>query len=120
MQTGSNVVVFCFVLKNILNPHEHEICTGCTLDCWHNILAESEHPGQTQTKYNFEFHALIQRGEVQTPGKLLAIGSLSNSGPDPPENHKATKPALNVGPPLARRRNVLKMAFRWCVDDGPF
>ena len=26
------------------------------------------------------------------------IGFLCNTGPDPPKNHKATKPAFNVGP----------------------
>ena len=34
---------------------------------------------------------------------------LSNSGPDPLKKHKATKPALNVGP----------LAFRWRADVGP-
>ena len=36
------------------------------------------------------------------------IGFLSNTGPDPLKNHKATKPAFNVG-----------IAFRGRVDDGP-
>ena len=36
------------------------------------------------------------------------IGFLSNTGPDPLKNHKATKPAFNVG-----------MAFRWRADDDP-
>ena len=31
------------------------------------------------------------------------IGFLSNTSPDPLENHKATKPALNVWPSLAGR-----------------
>ena len=34
---------------------------------------------------------------------------LSNSGPDPLKKHKATKPALYVGP----------LAFRWRADVGP-
>ena len=38
-----------------------------------------------------------------------AIGFLSNTGPEFLENHKATKPAFNVGPSLARQRNI-KMA----------
>ena len=41
------------------------------------------------------------------------IGFLSNIGPDPPKNHKATKPAINVGKLLARQRNPILMAFRW-------
>ena len=34
-------------------------------------------------------------------------GFLSNTGPDPLTNHKATKPAFNVGPSLARKRNAI-------------
>ena len=36
-----------------------------------------------------------------------AIGFLSNTGPDPMENHKATKPAFNVGPLSALQRNTV-------------
>ena len=39
-------------------------------------------------------------------GKNKAIGFLSNTGPDLLENHKATKPAFNVGPSSARQRNA--------------
>ena len=40
---------------------------------------------------------------VRTPLKNHKnIGFLSNTGPDPLENHKATKPAFNVGPSTAR------------------
>ena len=39
------------------------------------------------------------------------IEFLSNTGLDPLKNHKATKPAFNVGPSSA-------MAFRWRADDG--
>ena len=35
------------------------------------------------------------------------IGFLRNTGPDRLKNHKTTKPAFNVGPPLARRRNAI-------------
>ena len=48
------------------------------------------------------------------------IGFLCNTGLDPPKNHKATKPAFNVGPSSARQRNAISMAFRWWADDGPF
>ena len=44
------------------------------------------------------------------------IGFLS---PDPLKNHKATKPAFNVGPSSARQRNAFLMAFRWRADGGP-
>ena len=33
------------------------------------------------------------------------IGFHSNTGPEPLKKHKATKPAFNVGPSLARQRN---------------
>ena len=39
--------------------------------------------------------------------------------PDPLKNHKATKPAFNVGPSSARQRNAILMSFRWRADDGP-
>ena len=39
------------------------------------------------------------------------IGFLSNTGPEPLENHKATKPAFNVGPPLVRQRGPLSVVF---------
>ena len=50
------------------------------------------------------FHAWIKRGGgVRMPlGNHKAIGSYSNTGPDPLKNHKATKPA-----------------FRWIADDDP-
>ena len=35
------------------------------------------------------------------------IGSLSNFGPDPLINHKATKPAVNVGQSSTRQRNAI-------------
>ena len=35
------------------------------------------------------------------------IGFHSNSGPDPLKKHKATKPALNVGPLAVRTRNAI-------------
>ena len=40
--------------------------------------------------------------------------------PDPLNNHKATKPAFNVGPSYARQRNAIPMAFRWRADYGSF
>ena len=45
---------------------------------------------------------------VRTPMKNHRnIGFHSNSGPDPLKKHKATKPALNVGPLAARTRNAI-------------
>ena len=40
------------------------------------------------------------------PPEISHIWFLSNTGPDPLKNHKATKPAFNVGPPFARQRNT--------------
>ena len=41
------------------------------------------------------------------PEKSQNIGFLSNTGPDPLKNHKATKPAFNVGPSSARQPNTI-------------
>ena len=46
-------------------------------------------------------------------------GFLSNAGPDPLKNHKATKPTFNVGPLSADQRIAISMAFRWQADYGP-
>ena len=49
---------------------------------------------------------------VQTPPPLKNhknigfLSNLSNTGPDPLENHKAAKPAFNVGPSSARQCSV--------------
>ena len=75
---------------------------------------------------NFELHGRIQRGwgagqVVGTPhGKSQSyIGFLSNTGRYPPENHKATKPAFNVGgPSLVSQQNDILMVFRWRANDG--
>ena len=47
---------------------------------------------------------------------------LCNTGPAPLNDHRATKPAFNVGPSSARQRNIIfmLMAFPWRADDGPF
>ena len=65
-------------------------------------------------------HARIQREGGGPTWKITAIWFLINSGLDPMENHKDTKTASNVGPPLALKRNEIYMAIRWWVDDGPF
>ena len=53
---------------------------------------------------------------VQTPPeKSQNIGFPSNTGPDPLKNHKATKPAFNVGPPSA----ASETPFKWCFAGGP-
>ena len=59
------------------------------------------------------------RGSGLPPEKITNIGFLCNTGPDPLKNHKATKPAFNVGPSSARQRNAISMAFNWRADDGP-
>ena len=41
------------------------------------------------------------------------IGFFSKTGSDPLKNHKATKPAFNVGPSLARHLNGVSLVGRW-------
>ena len=70
-------------------------------------------------------HVRIQRGGGRDRGSGPPlkndknIGSLSNTGPDPLKNHKATKPALNVVLSTARQRNAITMAFPWLANDVP-
>ena len=45
-------------------------------------------------------------GPDPTLKKHKNIGFLSNTGPNPLGNHKAIKPAFNVGPSLACQRNT--------------
>ena len=54
-------------------------------------------------------HVRIQSGGQgsRPPPPLKNIGFLSNSGPYPLKNHKASKQAFNVGPPSARKRNAI-------------
>ena len=62
------------------------------------------------TEYRHCKHAQVQRGEeVPDPHPLentKAIGFLWYTVPEPVGNHKATKPASNVGPSSARQRRV--------------
>ena len=56
------------------------------------------------------FHGPIQKGGqgVLTPMKNHKnIEFHSNTGLDPLKKYKATKPAFNVGPSLARQRNAI-------------
>ena len=56
-------------------------------------------------------------GSVPSLKNQKNIVFLCNTGLDLLKNHKATKPAFNVGPSLARQRNAI-MAFCWRTDDG--
>ena len=48
------------------------------------------------------------RTGVQTPPEESQnTGFLSDTGPYPPKNHKATKPAFNVEPSSVRQRNAI-------------
>ena len=51
-------------------------------------------------------------GDLDPPEKSQKIVFLSKTGPDPLKNHKATKPAFNVGPSLAWR-------LKWRFAGGP-
>ena len=42
-----------------------------------------------------------------TLNKYKNIGFLSNTDPDPMNNHKDTKPAFNIEPSSARQRNAI-------------
>ena len=53
------------------------------------------------------------------PRKSQKYRVFSKTGLDPLKKHKATKPALNVGPLSPRQQNAVQMAFRWRADDGP-
>ena len=65
-------------------------------------------------------HGRNQRGArgPDSPENYKKVKFLSNTCLDPLKNHKATKPAFNVGPSSGRRRNAIQMAFRWRDYDG--
>ena len=72
---------------------------------------------------NARIHAGIQRvkGDKGSGPPLKNhknMGFLSHSGLDPLANYKATKPAFNVGPALARQGNAILMVFPWQADVG--
>ena len=57
-------------------------------------------------------HAWIRREGVRIPLENdKVIGFLSNTDPDPPENHNATKPTFYDEPLFARQRNAILKAF---------
>ena len=47
------------------------------------------------------------RGPDPSPEKSKKIGFFSNTGVDPLKNHKSTKPAFNIGPSSACKRNAI-------------
>ena len=65
----------------------------------------------------FLMHVRIQRGGqgVWTPPEKSQ--KYSNTGLDPLKNHKATKPAFNVGP-IGPPTKCHLMAFCWQADDS--
>ena len=69
-------------------------------------------------------HTRIHRGVTggpdphPAPWKITKYVFSSNTGPDPLKNRKATKPALNVGPSSARKRNGVSLAGRWLSAYG--
>ena len=79
--------------------------------------------GSYETAYaHILAHERIQMGGEGNPPpeKSQNIGFLCNTGPDPLKNHKATKPAFNVGLVSARQRIAISMVFRWRANGGPF
>ena len=60
------------------------------------------------------------RGDPKPPGNnSQSYFFLKNTGPDPLENHKATLPAISVGPSSAHQRYAISIVFRWRIDRGP-
>ena len=55
-----------------------------------------------------------ERGPDGSPERITKYRVLSNTGLDPLKNHKATKPAFNVGPSSAYQRNDI-----WRFVGGP-
>ena len=70
---------------------------------------------QSTQFYNFIRGSRGGTGVQTHPEKSQKLGFLNNTGPDLLKNHKAAKPAFNVGPSSARQR----MAFHWQDDGGP-
>ena len=61
---------------------------------------------------NFHAGTYMDGSRGDTGENRKNIGSFSNTGPDPLKNHKATKPAFNVGPSSAHKRNAISLAGR--------
>ena len=62
------------------------------------------------------------RKESNQTNKNKSIGFLSNTGPDPLKNQKATKPAFNVGSISAHQRKSFpasKTPYEWRFAGGP-
>ena len=53
-------------------------------------------------------------GPPPPPESKKNMGFLSNTDPDPLKNHKATKPAFNLG----NYRQASGTPFRWCFAGG--
>ena len=94
------------------------------IECWHRSfvffqgirtsIAKKPYIYQSHKYVIYTLHARIQRGGAQGVRTLPSplknyqnIGFLSNTGPTPPKNHKATKPACNVGPSSAPQPNAI-------------
>ena len=60
----------------------------------------------------------VDRGPDPPLENYKAIGFLSNTGLDPLKNHKATRPAFNVGPSSACQPHAGRPATCWQADDG--
>ena len=75
-----------------------------------------------QSMFRKTLHVWIQRGGQGVwipPEKSLNYRVSLQYWSGSPENHKATKPAVNVGPSSTHQQNAIHMAFRWRADDGP-
>ena len=70
--------------------------------------------GLTQEKLILLHHVRIQRGDRVSGPPLKNhqnIGFLCNTVPDPLKNHKASRPAFNVGQSSACQRNTIGVSL---------
>ena len=95
----------------------------CVASKSHDTIQKANNKGAARTAQMCRLwdNARIQRGDtwVGIPpmkNKKKNIGFLSNTGPDPLKNHKATKPAITDGLSLALQQNVI---FKWCFAGRP-
>ena len=86
---------------------------------YHKICVTLLYEGEASTNIKFLKRTTScadrERGGAGEPDpqalKNHKIGFLSNTGQDPLKNHKAAKPAFNVGPSTARQRNTILWRF---------
>ena len=100
-------IIFTLYISCILS------CRSCGCEYFSRIAYNRPHHGTGLCLLQVRQHGRIQRGGGVDRGSGPSlknhknIGFLSNTGLDPLENHKTTKPAFNVGQSSARQRNAI-------------